>query len=175
MKKTPPKKLIARQRLPKALLESSKQRTVVFVNKIKKAMKIIESDIDENNGIYPYNKGRLSQAELCRRAEVTNVGLAAPAHRDTTRKMVGEWLERISSASITGRKSVRRAVTDRADDWKRQHDAIAQSYRIAELEYLELQRKFKKLEEEHAALLKVLENSSSSKVVVMRKRPEDKM
>ncbi|MGV3682135.1 MAG: hypothetical protein ACO1PM_20810 [Acidovorax sp.] len=158
---------------PKALIESSKQRTVDFIQKIRKAMQTIEGEIDTNNGIYPYNGGRLSQAELCRRAEVTNVGLATPAHRDTTRKMVGDWLARINSASITGRKSVRRAVTDRADDWKRQHDAIAQSYRIAELEHLEFKRKYKKLEEENAALRKLLESASTSKVVTLRKRPKD--
>ena len=153
---------------PKALIASSKQRTTDFIQKIRTAMVKIEGEIDANHGVYPYNGGRLSQAELCRRADVTNVGLATPAHRNTTRKMVGDWLDRVNSSKITGRKSVRKAVTDRVDDWKRQHDAIAQSYRVAELEHLELKRKYKILEEENAALRKLLGRAAESKVVTLR-------
>lgn len=151
--------------IPRGLLKSSKQRTTDFVQKIRQAMKTIEAEVDTNDGIYPYNGGRLSQAELCRRASVTNVGLATPAHRDTTRKMVAQWLVQVKSASITGRKSVRRAVTDRAEDWKRQHEAIIQSFRIAELEYAELQRKYRTLEAENAALRSLLNDAAQSKVV----------
>lgn len=135
-------------------------------------MTVIEGEIDKNDGIYPYNGGRISQAELCRRADVTNVGLATPAHRDTTRKAVAEWLARVKSAGITGRKSVRRAVTDRADDWKRQHDAIAQSFRLAELEHLEMKRNYQTLKAENAALRELLNATAAAKVVSLRKRPK---
>jgi hypothetical protein len=91
--------------------------------------------------------------------------------------MVEAWLARVKSTTVTGRKSVRRAVTDRADDWKRAHAAIAQSYRAAELEYLDiratvqkLQRSVQKLEDENAALRKVLESTGAAKVVAFPNR-----
>lgn len=157
---------------PSGLIESAKKRTQAVVTKLRAAMKTVEAEIDAHEGIYPLNGGKLSQAELCRRAGISNVTLSTPAHRDTTRKMVEAWLARVKSATATGRKSVRRAVTDRADSWKRAHAAIAQSYRTAELDYVdmraqlqELRREVQKLEGENAALRTLLDTSGSTKVV----------
>lgn len=157
---------------PSGLIASAKKRTQAVVTKLRAAMKVIESEIDAHEGIYPLNGGKLSEAEVCRRAGISNVTLSTPAHRDTTHKMVKAWLSRVKSSAVTGRKSVRRAVTDRADDWKRAHAAIAQSYRAAELEYLDmrgtvqqLQRSVQKLEDENAALRKLLEAAGVAKVV----------
>ena len=162
---------------PSGLIAFAKKRTQAVVTKLRASMKTIEAEIDAHEGIYPLNGGKLSQAELCRRAGISNVTLATPAHRDTTHKMVEAWLTRIKSTAVTGRKSVRRAVTDRADDWKRAHAAIAQSYRAAELEYLDmratvqkLQRSVQKLEDENAALRKVLESTGAAKVVAFPNR-----
>ncbi len=162
---------------PAGLLGHAKKRTQAVVTKLRAAMKAIESEIDEHEGIYPLNGGKLNQAEVCRRASISNVTLSTPAHRDTTRKMVDAWLTGIKKATVTGRKSVRRAVTDRADDWKRAHAAIAQSYRAAELEYLDMRSTVKKLEgevqklsDENAALRNLLESAGASKVVSLPKK-----
>lgn len=159
--------------VPAGLIEHAKQRSQAVVKKLRDAQKTIEAEIDANEGIYPYNGGKLSQAELCRRAEISQVTLSTPAHRDTTRKMVGEWLARIRNASITGRKSVRRAVTDRAEEWKRHHEAIAENYRLAELEMLEMRRELKKLRVENDELRALLEESGSEKVVAFPKKTRD--
>jgi hypothetical protein len=162
---------------PAGLLGHAKKRTQEVVSKLRAAMKTIESEIDSHEGIYPLNRGKLNQAEVCRRASISNVTLSTPAHRDTTRKMVDEWLTRIKSAVATGRKSVRRAVTDRADEWKRAHAMVSNSYRIAELEYLDMRGTVKKLEgevqrlsDENFALRKVLESAGASKVVSLPKK-----
>lgn len=160
--------------IPIGLLEHAKQRTQAVVKKLRDAQREIEKEIDANEGIYPYNGGRISQAELCRRAEVSQVTLSTPAHRDTTREMVEEWLARIRNASITGRKSVRRTVTDRADEWKRQHADIAENYRIAELEMLKMRRELKKLRNENDVLRALLEESGAAKVVALPKKTKDK-
>jgi len=162
---------------PAGLLEHAKKRTQAVVTKLRAAMKAIESEIDEHEGIYPLNGGKLSQAEVCRRAGISNVTLSTPAHRETTHKMVDAWLKDIKKSTVTGRKSVRRAVTDRAEEWKRAHAAIAQSYRAAELEFLDMKSTVKKLEgevqklsNENAALLKLLESAGVSKVVSLAKK-----
>lgn len=162
---------------PAGLLGHAKKRTQAVVTKLRAAMKAIESEIDEHEGIYPLNGGKLNQAEVCRRAGISNVTLSTSAHRDTTHKMVDAWLTNIKKSTVTGRKSVRRAVTDRAEDWKRAHAAIAQSYRVAELEYLDMKGTMKKLEtevqrlsDENSALRKVLESAGASKVVSLAKK-----
>ncbi|MCZ8111695.1 MAG: hypothetical protein ACK5X3_14445 [Pseudomonadota bacterium] len=162
---------------PAGLLEHAKKRTQAVVTKLRAAMKAIESEIDEHEGIYPLNGGKLNQAEVCRRAGISNVTLSTAAHRETTHKMVDAWLKDIKKSTVTGRKSVRRAVTDRAEEWKRAHAAIAQSYRVAELEFLDMKSTVKKLEgevqklsNENAALLKLLESAGVSKVVSLAKK-----
>ena len=173
MKVTQDSKVLA----PAGLLEHGKKRTQEVVSKLRAAMKMIESEIDSHEGIYPLNKGKLNQAEVCRRAGISNVTLSTPSHRDTTRKMIDEWLTGIKQAVATGRKSVRRAVTDRADEWKRAHAAISNSYRIAELEFLDMKGTVKELESEvqrlsgeNVALRKLIESMGSSKVVSLEKK-----
>jgi hypothetical protein len=156
---------------PAGLLEHAKRRTQAVVTKLRAAMNAIESEIHEHEGIYPLNGGKLSQAEVCRRAGISNVTLSSSAHRETTHKMVDVWLKNIKMSTVTGRKNVRRAVTDRAEDWKRAHAAVAQSYRAAELEFLDmkstirtLEGEVRKLSSENAALRKLLESAGASKV-----------
>jgi len=151
---------------PSGLIEHAKQRSLMVIKKLRAAINEIEVEIEANEGIYPYNGGKLSQAELCRRASINQVTLSTAAHRNTTRPMVEEWLTRIRSATITGSKSVRRAVTDRAAEWKAHHQAIAENYRIAELEMLDMRKKIRQLENENAALKELLTKSGNSKLLI---------
>lgn len=153
--------------IPLALIEYGRQRSEEVVEKLRNAQRNIETEIDANDGLYPFNGGRISQAELCRRADVSPVTLSTDAHRETTRRMVIEWIERIQSKAITGQKSVRKAVTDRVEDWKRQHAAIRDNYRLAELELMEMRRKYQLLSEENAALKELLKKTAADKVLVL--------
>ena len=109
---------------PAGLIDHAKQRTLAFIAKLKAAMAAIELEIDQNEGLYPFNGGRLTQAEVCRRAGVSNIALQGPAHKDTTKKLVDDWLLRVRAASVTGKKSVRRTVSSRAEAWKAQHARV---------------------------------------------------
>ncbi len=153
--------------VPEGLLQSARNRTVAFTNNIRSAMKQIELEIDQNQGLYPFNGGRLTQAELCRRAKVTNVALQGPAHKDTTRVMVDAWLKTVRAGITTGRKSVRRAVTDRAENWKAQHAAVATAYHIAVLEMNEMKLRVRDLEREAESLREHLRLRSEKCVVTM--------
>ncbi|CAD6872424.1 hypothetical protein [Methylomonas fluvii] len=46
--------------IPTGLLEHAKQRSQVVIKKLRDAQKVIEAEIDVNEGIYPYNGGKLS-------------------------------------------------------------------------------------------------------------------
>ena len=45
-------------------------RTEAALERLRKAMRDIEAEVLANNGIYPFNYGRVTQSELCRRADV---------------------------------------------------------------------------------------------------------
>lgn len=150
---------------PEQLLQHAKARSAAFVAKIQKAMNTIEEEIEENEGLYPYNGGRLSQAELCRRASVTNVALQAPSHKDTTRKWVEKWINSVHQRLTTGKKSVRKAVTDRMESWKEQHKAVATAYAVVILELGERDTRIEELEAENAKLRKDLSKLQSANIV----------
>lgn len=155
---------------PAGLIDHAKKRTLAFIAKLKAAMATIELEIDQNEGLYPFNGGRLTQAEVCRRAGVSNIALQGPMHKATTKKVVDDWLLRVRAASVTGKKSVRRAVSSRAEAWKAHHAAIAHNYHKAELEMIDLRKRIKALEAQNEALLEQLELVDRSKVIPLPTR-----
>lgn len=162
--------------LPPQLLAASKERTTKVIAKVREAMKEMELDIQNSEGIYPFNGGRITAAEVCRRAKISNMTLQAPAHRDSTKVVVEEWIKKLTVRLTTGAKIVRRAVTDRAEEWKRVHDEIATAYHIdhltlvnvrAELE--EANGRIKELEEVNATLLEQLKTVSGLNITPITK------
>ncbi|WP_157835134.1 hypothetical protein [Xanthomonas sp. SHU 199] len=101
-------------------------------------MSKIELEVEQSGGIYPYNAGRLSQAELCRRAGVANVTLQNLNHKSSTLVEVNEWLKLVRAKMVSGRKSVRRAVTDRVENLKQEFHQLATNYNISRLEAADL-------------------------------------
>lgn len=119
--------------IPKGLMDHAKSRTDAVVEKLQSAMAKIELEIDSNDGIYPVNGGRLSKNEVCRRAKVSPVTLQGPAHRKTTSKTVDEWLQQIRRRMLLGAATVRKTVTERAENWETLYLAAARQtdlYRI---------------------------------------------
>ncbi len=155
---------------PAGLIDHARKRTLAFIAKLKAAMATIELEIDQNEGLYPFNGGRLTQAEVCRRAGVSNIALQGPTHKATTKKVVDDWLLRVRAASVTGKKSVRREVSSRAEAWKAQHAAIAHNYHKAELEMIDLRKRIKALEAQNGALLEQLALVDRSKVIPLPTR-----
>jgi hypothetical protein len=162
--------------LPPQLLAAAKARTTDVIAKVKGAMKQMELDIQNSEGIYPFNGGRITVAEVCRRAKISNMTLQAPSHRDSTKVVVEEWIRKLTVHLTTGAKIVRRAVTDRAEEWKRVHDEIATAYHIDHLTLVnvradldEAQRRIKELEELNATLLEQLKASSGLNITPISK------
>jgi len=88
-------------------------------------MRAIELDIEKYDGIYPLNGGRLTQAEVCRRAGIHKITLQGKVHKTSTREEIGTWIKMIRNRLLTGRKAVRKEVTRRADDWKSRYLTVA--------------------------------------------------
>lgn len=153
-----------------ALTEHAHGRSDEVRVKLRDAMKKIELEIDENDGIYPFQGGRLSMSEVCRRAGVHKVTMQGQNHRETSKAEVEAWIKRIRATLITGRKSVRKAVTARADDWQAKYKDVARKFNeMYAIESLakdtlirELREKIGPLEAENAMLRAEL---SSGKVI----------
>ncbi|WP_323143623.1 hypothetical protein [Massilia phyllosphaerae] len=134
---------------------AARARSQAVAQKIRAAMKLIDEEIKANEGIHP--GGKLSQRELCRRASVHYQTLQQPAHKDTLKRDVDNWL-----AEKTAPKTIhdtRKAVADRADHWKEQHRKVATQICIYEAELAEkntliadLENLVSRLREQNSAL-----------------------
>ena len=156
--------------VPQELLNYARQRSVEVVSKLRKAMEKIEHDIDENDGLYPFNGGRVTQSEVCRRAGVSKVTLQGKSHKITTKLMIDDWVTRVSAGAVKGKRSVRKAVTARADAWKAAHAKIAQAYHTDRLKLVDAENRIKALEVENAALREQLSVSGQRKVTALPKK-----
>jgi len=113
-------------------------RTEAALQRLRQAMRAIETEIETHHGIYPYNHGRLTQSELCRRADVKKATLQNPVHKDTTRVEIMAWCDAINARLMRARDQARefqatpeQTPSDQASLLQRL-DAAEQ--RIAELE-----------------------------------------
>jgi len=137
---------------------AAKARTRRVVEAIKQAMLAIGKEVKDNDGIYPHNHGRLTMAEVCRRAGVHQITMMGKAHRDTTRPMIVAWIEKLGM--IRGALKVRRAVTKRSNTANAEYRRIATQFQAMyqlemprrDLEIAQLQAKSAELEAENERL-----------------------
>lgn len=150
-----------------SLVAHAKSRSDDVTIKLHKAMAVIEIELEDNEGIYPFNKGRLSMAEVCRRAGIHKITLQGEVHRLTSRVIVKKWLDNLEKQLIKGSKGVRCRVTSKIDDWKARYTDLARSYN--EVYAVEIVSRDVKLE---SALLKVAE--LEEQVLSLRAQLSDK-
>jgi hypothetical protein len=101
---------------PSTATTKGNARTEAALKRLHTAMADIEAEIAENNGIYPFNYGRVTQSELCRRADVKKATLQNPVHKDTTRVEIMAWLDELAARLARTRDGTRERVTAVAED-----------------------------------------------------------
>ncbi|WP_421558058.1 hypothetical protein [Pseudomonas canadensis] len=151
----------------------AKSRTDEVTRKLRNAMIEIEKDIELNEGLYPFNGGRLSLAEVCRRAGVHKITLQGDVHKETTKVVVKEWLASLDKKLFGGSKTVRKRVNESADEWRVRYFDLARKYNeLYAIEILSRDTKIKaaltKIIELEAEVSKLQEQLASTKVVVLR-------
>ena len=149
------------------LVSASKARRSETENRLRMAMEKIEAEISENHGIYPFNRGRLSQAEVCRRADIGDSTLNSDTHRDTTRETLIKWLERVKLDLAQGKKNIARRITQRVDNSEQELSEIKDNYHISRLELLEARRKNRDLER---TILKLMEERDALRSQISNER-----
>lgn len=125
--------------------EAGKQLTRARIERGKaEALRLIK----ENDGIYPANGGRLSQAEVCRLGGVDPTILGGKAHRETTRVELNSWLQQMARSHLRGKRRVRKEITGQVAVWKALYEEVLDSFAIVELELAETRQKLATCEAE---------------------------
>lgn len=139
--------------------------------RVQKALREIEKEMDGNKGIYPHNKGAISAAEVARRADVHQTTFFGPKQVELGNE-VRAWLKRMKEGRIVGRGRVRRALADRVGAWKELYDGLAQSHRDTELDLQQAKADLDKahdqlqlLKSENDRLTSILQTAGTAKVV----------
>ena len=118
------------------------------------AMRDIETEIQANNGIYPFNYGRVTQSELCRRADVKKATLQNPVHKDSTRVEIIKWLDALNANLTQTRDSTRERVTARAEALSDELEHWVKACQAAEQGLAKAEQLIEKLQAENALLLR---------------------
>ena len=138
----------------------NKARTKSVVVIVRTTMATIERECDENGGMYVRSRGRLSQAEFCRRAGISISTLQGEHHRNTTRLEVNAWLADLRTRLKTGRKAVRAEVTDRIAPLKDHIAKLVAECTKAQLENASLRSVNARLREALARANELLKSSN---------------
>ena len=157
-------------RFEKAALVRGEARSAEVPVKVKDAMDAIMAEMKANGGIYPANGGAVSKNEVARRAGISLTTLYSPKQKELGQE-VSLWLNALKKKETIGRQRVRRTFAERAEDWKNRYISLQDSHIRTELDLQhaqserdEAQAEARKLRDENAALLKLLETSNNSKV-----------
>lgn len=127
-------------------------RTEAALNRLRKAMADIEADIAAHHGVYPFNHGRVTQSELCRRADVKKATLQTPLHKDTTRVQILQWLDGLTSHLAQTRDATRERVTAVADTLSAERAQLAQDLAHTQAQLQAALQRVAALEQENAVL-----------------------
>lgn len=111
--------------------EKPNARTEAALARLHQAMRDIEAEIAAHQGVYPFNHGRVTQSELCRRADVKKATLQNPLHKDTTRVGVIRWLDALSVQLAQTRDGTRARVTEAADSLAAEVQRLTQALEVA--------------------------------------------
>lgn len=155
----PPEKRSINPQLLEAAAAGNKARSDAIAQKLFAAMRKIDEEIEANEGIYP--GGRITANEVCRRASVHIQTLHSPAHKDTTRRIIEEWLDKKKTRTVAKAKKI---AVDRIDHWKAEHAKVASQIVIYELELQEKDNEIREMKAQVEALQAKVEAMAAGKV-----------
>jgi hypothetical protein len=137
---------------PVTASEKPNARTEAALERLRRAMHDIEAEVQANHGIYPFNYGRVTQSELCWRADVKKATLQNPVHKDTTRVDIMAWLDGLASKLTLTRESTRERVTAVADNLSAEVERLSKICQVAQARLTEAEQLIEQLRQENATL-----------------------
>lgn len=140
-------------------------------DRVHESMLLIQQELAGNRGVYPHNKGVISQAEVARRASMHPVTLHKPHYRELVLE-VQRWVEQVKAGAVVGHKRVRRDLKSRVQEHEELRIALQEVHRISEtdlehsnLQLQELEEKCHQLEEENRQLRQKLAKTAPLKII----------
>lgn len=140
--------------------EKINPRTAAALERLRKAMHAIEAEIDAHSGVYPFNHGRVTQSELCRRADVKKATLQNQVHKDSTRVDISHWLDGLSTRLLQTRDATRERVTAVADDLADELARLTQAHQVTQDQLRAAEALIQALQQENSRLQALLKNPS---------------
>lgn len=138
---------------------------------VRNVMLLIQQEMIGNSGVYPHNKGVISQAELARRASMHPVTLHKPYYKELVRE-IQEWIVNVKSVGIVGHKRVRSDLKSRLKEHEELRISLQEALRISETDLelstakiLELEEKCELLEKQNIELRNQLAKVAPLKIV----------
>lgn len=170
---TPPE---TRERLSEASRKRHDENIQRNIERLREAMRVIQTEMAGNHGIYPKNKGVISQAEVARRAELHPVTLHKPYYATLVAE-VHEWVAALKVGAVVGHKRVKKALQSRVQEHEDLRLALQESHRCTELDLdvalenlTESQARCRQLEAENQLLRQQLAKTAPLKVVKLSPR-----
>jgi hypothetical protein len=136
--------------------KAAARKAATTIEKLVRAKRAIEIDLERYDGVYPYAGGRLTAEEVLRRAGLNRALLQKPRHADLKSDLKA-WLLEIKKKQLKGKKIVRKAVTERADNAEGEINQIRQRWVEAELEFIEQANEIARLNRKCAELEKEIQ------------------
>ena len=127
-------------------------RTEAALQRLHRAMRDIEAEVDAHHGIYPFNHGRVTQSELCRRADVKKATLQNPVHKDTTRVDIMTWLDQLATRLSQTRDGTRERVTVAADHLAAEVQRLTLAHQATQKRLAQADDRIRQLQKELALL-----------------------
>lgn len=137
---------------PVTATEKPNARTEAALQRLRKAMRDIEGEVLANQGIYPFNYGRVTQSELCRRADVKKATLQNPVHKDTTRVEIMGWLDELASKLTQTRDGTRERVTEVTENLAAEVKRLTQACQLAHEQLAKAEQRIEQLQQINSAL-----------------------
>jgi hypothetical protein len=144
-------------------------RRAALYEAVEEAMRAIVEDMKANAGIYPYNGGAVSMAELARRAGINESSFYKPQNAELKERAT-LWLQQLQKKEIVGRKRVRKHQTEVIHDWKNRFEALDSHNIVTNLKLQQLEAENLKLKGEVEALREQLRAVPSNVTPIAKKK-----
>ncbi|QJC81568.1 hypothetical protein [Pseudomonas umsongensis] len=151
-----------------AAIRNGSARTQLIFTKVKNMLDDMREEIQLNGGVYPYNGGKISKNEVCRRAGIGKTTIFSDKQRELN-SHVDAWLDQFLPKK--NYNSQRKSKTELAAQWKSKFLALSESHHVTELDLQALRSDYDKILEKNVALQckldALMESLKSQKVKII--------
>ncbi|MBG1252322.1 hypothetical protein [Burkholderia pseudomallei] len=157
----------SRERMSASALARYDTNAEATHERVRSVMKAIQEEMAAHEGIYPHNKGAVSQAEVARRAEIHPNTLHKARYVDLVQE-VKDWLDTLKEGTVVGRMRVRKELGTRVQEWKKLYEDLRESHRITETDLAHANELLKEAQLENEKLRRRVSELTKQKVSPLR-------